>query len=63
MPFVIGNCEGCTRFSAPTVVKSNHQKEIVDVFITHWIAITGTPGETVSDNGEEFNNSSFINIG
>ena len=52
-----------TRFSAAAVVKSKRKEEIVDAFIKHWIAIFGAPGKILSDNGGEFNNDLFRELG
>ena len=52
-----------TRFSAAAVVKSKRKEEIVDAFIKHWIAIFGAPGKILSDNGGEFNNDLFHELG
>ena len=52
-----------TRFSAAAVVKSKKKEEIVDAFTKHWIAIFGAPGKILSDNGGEFNNGLFRELG
>ena len=42
---------------------SKRKEEIVDAFIKHWIAIFGAPGKILSDNGGEFNNDLFRELG
>ena len=37
--------------------------ELVDAFIKHWIAIFGAPGTIFSDNGGEFSNDLFHDLG
>ena len=39
------------------------KEEIVDAFIKHLIAISGAPGKILSDNGGEFYNDLFRELG
>ena len=51
-----------TRFSAAAVIKSKKSEVIVNNFFKIWIAIFGTPGKVLSDNGGEFVNSTFVDM-
>ena len=53
----------CTRFSATAVVKSKHAKVIIENIYKMWIAIFGCPNKFISDNGAEFANAAFREMG
>ena len=55
--------DSCTRFSASAVLRSKKAKEVVDNIFGMWISIFGCPQEFCSDNGGEFDNEQFRDMG
>ena len=55
--------ENANRFRTADAVPSKRKGEIADSSIKHWIVVFGAPGVILSDNGGEFNNSLFLNMG
>ena len=51
-----------TRFSTAKVIRSKNKETLVESVFTHWIALFGRPRKIMSDNGGEYNNSSFIDM-
>ena len=60
---IIHIIDHATRFSAAAVIKSKRKEDIVDSLFKHWIAIFGPPRTILSDNGGEFNNNVFRELG
>ena len=52
-----------TRFSAGVIISTKRKEVIIDKIFKHWIALFGTPKLFFSDNGGEFNNYIFREIG
>ena len=52
-----------TRFSAACVVSSKSKDVIVAAVLKIWISVFGCPGKILSDNGGEFSNDDFREMG
>ena len=52
-----------TRYSAACVVRSKHRDTIIDNILKIWIPLFGTPRKILSDNGGEFSNEDFLEMG
>ena len=52
-----------TRFSAGAIISTKQKEVIVNKIFKHWIALFGTPKLLLSDNGGEFNNHIFHEMG
>ena len=52
-----------TRFSAGAIISTKRKEVIIDKIFKHWIALFGTPKLFLSDNGGEFNNNIFREMG
>ncbi len=52
-----------TRFSSACVVYNKKQETIIENVFKHWISIFGSPKTILSDNGCEFNNNAFRELG
>ena len=52
-----------TRYSAAAIISSKQKEVIIDKIFKHWIAIFGTPNLFLSNNGGEFNNELFREMG
>ena len=52
-----------TRFSAGAIISTKRKEVIVDKIFKHWIALFGTPKLFLWDNGGEFNNDTFREMG
>ena len=52
-----------TRFSAACVVPSKKKEVIVAAVLNIWISVFGCPGKILSDNGGEFSNEDFREMG
>ena len=52
-----------TRYSAVALTSSKQKEVIIVKILKHWIGIFGTPNFFLSDNGGEFNNELFREMG
>ena len=52
-----------TRFSAGAIISTKQRGVIVNKIFKHWIALFGTPKLFLSDNGGDFNNDIFHEMG
>ena len=52
-----------TRFSAGPIISTKRKEAIIDKIFKHWIALFGIPKLFLSDNGGEFNNDNFREMG
>ena len=55
--------DALTRYTSSAFVKSKQAEVIVDTIFKHWISLFGTPGKFLSDNGGEFGNETFREMG
>ena len=55
--------DSCTRFSATRVLRNKEAGVVIASIFEMWISIFGPPGMFVSDNGTEFANEKFRNMG
>ena len=51
------------RYSVAAIISSKQKEVIIDKILKHWIVIFGTPNLFHSDNGGEFNNELFREMG
>ena len=51
-----------TRFCAASVIYDKNPETIITNLFTSWICLFGSPKKFLSDNGGEFNNSSFHSL-
>ena len=52
-----------TRYSAGAIIHSKQKEVIIDKIFKHWNSLFGTPKLFLSDNGGEFNNDIFREMG
>ena len=52
-----------TRFGAGAMIYSKRKEVIIDKVFKHWMALFGNPKTFSPDNGEEFNNEDFREMG
>ena len=52
-----------TRYSAGAIINAKRKEVVVDKIFKHWIALFGTTKLFLSDNGGEFNNDIFHEMG
>ena len=52
-----------TRYSVAAIISSKRKEVIIDKIFKHWIVIFGAPNLFLSDNGGEFNNELFREMG
>ena len=52
-----------TRFNAGAKIYSKRKEVIINKLCKHWIALFGTPPNVLSDNGGDFNNEDFREMG
>lgn len=52
-----------TRFCSSCVITNKCPKTIIEGIFTSWISLFGTPNKFLSDNGGEFNNNQFRELG
>ena len=52
-----------TRYSGGAIIHSKQKEVIIDKIFKHWISIFGTPKLFLSDNGGEFINDIFREMG
>ena len=60
---VIHLIDHVTRFSAACVIPSKRREVVVDAVLKIWVSIFGSPKKILSDNGGEFNNEDFNEMG
>ena len=61
--YILHMVDHATRYSAAAIISSKQKEVIIDKIFKHWIAIFGTPNLFLSDNGGEFNNELFREMG
>ena len=61
--YIFHLADHATRYSAGAMIYSKKKEVIIDKIFKHWIGIFGTPNLFLSDNGEEFNNDKFREMG
>ena len=61
--YILHMLDHATRYSAAAIISSKQKEVIIDKIFKHWIAIFGTPNLFLSDNGREFNNELFREMG
>ena len=61
--YILHMLDHATRYSAAAIISSKQKEVIIDKIFKHWIAIFGTPNFFLSDNGGEFNNELFREMG
>ena len=52
-----------TRFSSACVIPNKRHDVVIESVFKHWIALFGEPKKILSDNGSEFNNQVFRELG
>ena len=55
--------DNATRFSAAYVLSSKHKEVVIDTFFKHWVSLFDGPQNILSDNGREFNDELFRDMG
>ena len=61
--YILHMVDHATRYSAAAIISSKQKEVIIDKIFKHWIAIFGTPNLFLSNNGGEFNNELFREMG
>ena len=61
--YIFHLADHATRYSAGAMIYSKKKEVIIDKIFKHWIGIFGTPNLFLSDNGGEFNNDEFREMG
>ena len=61
--YIFHMMDHATRYSGGAIIHSKQTEVLIDKIFKHWISIFGTPEIFLSDNGGEFNNVTFCEIG
>ena len=61
--YIFHMVDHATRYSAGAIINSKQKEVIIDKIFKDWISIFGTPKLFLSDNGGEFNNDIFREMG
>ena len=61
--YIFHMIDHATRYSAGAIIHSKQKEVIIDKIFKHWISLFGTPKLFLSDNGGEFNNDIFREMG
>ena len=61
--YIFHMIDRATRYSAGAIIHSKQKEVIIDKIFKHWISLFGTTKLFLSDNGGEFNNDIFREIG
>ena len=61
--YIFHMIDHATRYSGGAIIHSKQKEVIIDKIFKHWISIFGTPKLFLSDNGGEFNNDIFREMG
>ena len=54
--------DNATTLSSSKIIKSKEPKEIIDNIFKIWIQIYGAPEKFLTDNGDEFSSSQFLEM-
>ena len=61
--YILHMVDHATRYSAVALISTKQKEVIIDKILKHWIGIFGTPNLFLSNNGGEFNNELFREMG
>ena len=61
--YIFHMIDHATRYSGGAIIHSKQKEVVIDKIFKHWSSIFGTPKLFLSDNGGEFSNDIFCEMG